>query len=504
MKLLHFSVIDSMPDFPALPLPDYARLVGAFRASLMKSENHILRYSPEGHPIFGAYVDSPSNEMVTWGILALGEWLQNRDCTWIQSTFTDFFNEKIDLFNNTPGKIYSEHWYLFYVNSLSGAVACTLFPDRADILSMLQRSADTMHATALKLNYDYNQQGYDYAAREPFTRKEAYRQPDSIAGYAYNMLFAALRAGKKEYYSESVNAMRLYEAFDTNPWYEIPNGSAGMFAAAWLHAHGEPMDMQKIAGWVFDSERGPLQSGKWGKEEVDGLMMGWRGYTREYAASAAYSMETLMPMQFVLPSVRYVPALAEAVSKYMRCALGNFRLFYAEGTEPLYETRPDSDHNIPYERFDILRDGHTPAACGDFYGQRSVYGAGYLYWAEALVRRTNDSEIIALDLSLTDWLSAEKYPVFLLRNPYDTEKTVSFTPAPVWEKVRPELYRGGCLCAKMAVLDTEAEAVPVSGGVTLTLPARSTRIAAVIPCGAAVSEENGFIKCNGVELIKAN
>ncbi len=501
MKYLHFPEIDSMPEFPALPLPDFAALNREFRSSVMKSENHILRYAPNGHPIFGAYVDSNTNEMVTWGILAVGEWLQNRDCTWIMPTFPDFFNDEIGLFMNSPGRKSSEHWYLFYVNALAGAVARALFPNRADVLSMLQRSADTMYAEAQNLNYDFNQQGYHFDTHAPFTNRDIYRQPDSIAGYGYNMLYAALHAGKKDYYSESVKALHLYESFDSNPWYEIPNGSAGLFAASYLNAHGEPLDIQKLAGWIFDHEQGPLHIGKWGKEEIDGLMMGWRDI-RENALRCAYSMETLMPIQFILPSVRYAPALGEAVCKYMRCTLANFQLFYARGTEPIYETLPESDHNIPYERVDTFHEDHIPTACGDFAGQRSVYGAGYLYWAEALARKTDDSEILAFDLSLSDWLADEKYPVFLLRNPYDTEKTVTFDPAPVWEKLQPGMYCNGHLDAKMILFEEKAEVTPVSGSLTLTLPAKSTRMAAVIPCGGTIEEENGILKCNGFELIK--
>ena len=206
--------------------------------------------------------------------------------------------------------------------------------------------------------------------------------------------------------------------------------------------------MKKIAGWVFDHERGPLQTGTWGGEEIDGLMMGWRGETRELAMSSAYSMETLMPLQFLLPSVRYCPALADAVGKFVRCALSNFQLFYAQGAKPLYETQPDLSHAIPYEKLMREMDGHTPAACGDFCGARSVYGAGYLYWLEALARPTDDPDLFALDLSLTDWLTASKYPVFLLRNPKAAECVVRFTPASVWRTVRPALYRDGRLaCA---------------------------------------------------------
>lgn len=55
-------------------------------------------------------------------------------------------------------------------------------------------------------------------------------------------------------------------------------------------------------------------------------------------------------------------------------------------------------------------------------------------WLETLVRRTDDEWILALDLSITDWLSDKVCPVYLLQNPYDKEMTVSFSVADIWKK----------------------------------------------------------------------
>ena len=99
---------------------------------------------------------------------------------------------------------------------------------------------------------------------------------------------------------------------------------------------------------------------------MTGLMMGWRGETRELAMSSAYSMETLMPVQFLLPTVRYCPALAEAAAKFVRCVLSNFQLFYADGSKPLFETQPDLTHDIPYEKLVSEMNGHTPACLRRF------------------------------------------------------------------------------------------------------------------------------------------
>lgn len=141
-----------------------------------------------------------------------------------------------------------------------------------------------------------------------------------------------------------------------------------------------------------------------------------------------------MPLQFVLPAVRYAPKLAETVSNWTRHLLSSFQLFYGKGQNPLKESRPDLNRAVPYER--LIQDPQTgePVACGDFCGHRSVYGAGYLMWVEALVRPTQEPWIFALDLSLTDWVSWQKTPVFLVQNPHDVAKEVSFRPSHHWKK----------------------------------------------------------------------
>ncbi len=428
-------VLEKLKSLPALTVPDYGALNQAFLRAMHDPETKMVRRNPEnGHPVFGAYLLSDSNEMVTWGILAVGHWLLNLDDRWIAPTYPDFYSEAFQVFLNEPHAVASEYWYLFYTNVLAGAVQQTLYRDDALALSHIKRSAQTMQKLARSIDYDFNAQGYDFQRGQPFCHRDVYRQPDSIGGYAYQMVFAGAALGLEGCLEEGLKAVRRYEAFLENPWYEIPNGSAALFAAAWLQAHGYANDVEKAAAFVLDHRQGPLQLGNWGAESVDGLMMGWRGEDRQDAMHSAYSMESLMPMQFLLPAVRYVPALAEPVSNWVRHLLSAFQLFYGKGVHTLRESRPDLCAAVPYER--LVHDAQTgdPVACGDFCGHRSVYGAGYLMWVEALVRPTQDPWIFALDLSLTDWVSRQETPVFLVQNPYMEEKTVCFRPARRWEK----------------------------------------------------------------------
>lgn len=485
MKYDTFKDLENMKILPELQIPDYSELNRKFIEVVNDPAYKIRRENPEnGHPVFGAYTESNSNELVTWGILAIGQWLMNKETDWIAPAYFDFFSKEHQIFLNVPKGSGSEYWYLFYVNLLAGAIKKTLYADDERAAECMKRSVASMRKMAESVNYDFNDQGYRFNEGKPFTNKDIYRQPDSVAGYAYQLLYAAKVLGEEDCLKESLTMIQKYEAFAENPWYEIPNGSAGLYTAAWLDAHGYKNDVKKAAGWVFDHDAGPMQKGFWGEECVNGLMMGWRGDTRKDALDSAYSMETLMPLQFLLPTVKYYPKLAEAVSNWTRHVLSSFQLFYGEGRTKLEETKPGEYTAIPYERLQRLEGRENPTACGDFAGHRSVYGAGYLMWLETLVRRTDDEWILALDLSITDWLSDKVCPVYLLQNPYDKEMTVSFSVADIWKKKRPDLLEK----AKVWDLDTRENLYTFTQTITVTLkPKEIKRIA--IDCEAP--EKNG-------------
>ena len=500
-KQFHFPDVDRMPDQPALPVPPLHELNKRFRQALLDEGNRILRRDKAGNPIFGAYIGSDSNELITWAIITLGEYFSGRDATWLTSTWPTFFTTPAQVYMNSPCSVECELWYLFYANTLCSALQQTLFREDPDVRKRYAASADALCRMAHILDYDFNHQSFRFDVMEPRAYKPQYRQPDSSGGYAYNMLFAALHADRPQYMEESLRAIHLYETMPSNPWYEIPNGSAALMAAAWLDAHGHPREMHRIAGWLFDHDRGPLQVGRWGGEEVDGLMMGWFGDTRAQAMASAYSMETFMPLQFFLPAVRYCPQLADAVGKYVRCMLSNFQLFYARGSKPLYETKPELDASIPYERLEYERDGHTPAACGDFHGHRSIYGSGYLMWLEAMARTTSDADLFALDLSLTDWLADERYPVYLLRNPFPEARTVTFTPASVWQRLQPSLWQDGQLTACIHNLESSARTL-CHKEVTCTIPAQDCLLIALLPEGETPIVRDGMICLGRAELCR--
>ncbi len=497
---IKFEMIEAMPELPKLAIPDYNELSGRFAEYAFSPENGILHYDDNLNPCFTSYTEGRGSEMVTWGILAIGEKLRGRDAEWLSSTYSTFFNDRVGIYLNSAVGERIEYWYLFYVNILAGAVMRTLYTDDKQVYKRWMSSADAMQKLARKVNYNFNEQGFEFNNDRVFTVKDIYRQPDSIAGYGYNMLFTAVHSGEKKYLDEAIHALKLYQNMQENPWYEIPNGSAAVLAATWLRSKGYDIDVERIIGYVFDHEKGPLQVGEWNGEEINGLMMGWRGDDRESALSSAYSMETLMPLQFLLPAVRYMPCLAASIGKYVLHVLANFQLFYGRGMKAIYETKPGTCASIPYEKLEAERDGRSPCACGDFFGHRSVYGGGYVMWLDAMVRKTEFNHVPALDISLTDWLSKASYPTFTVYNPYEREVNVSFDIAKRWQDLCPQLYREGKLhnFDIYSLDEHRITARRLSDKVAISIPGKSACTVVLLPGGSDIEAVDGWAYAKGI------
>lgn len=149
----------------------------------------------------------------------------------------------------------------------------------------------------------------------------------------------------------------------------------------------------------------------------------------------------------LLPLVRYEPAYANAIGKWMLNAVNASRLFYPQHIPREHQTLPDSADVtkgvIAYEgiaaasTFDTLyQDLKAPVAQGDGpkwmpgknppVSQYSVYGSAHVGLFGATVEQTNVEGILKLDLLATDFFRKPAYPTYLCYNPYVKNKTISF------------------------------------------------------------------------------
>jgi hypothetical protein len=403
-------------------------------------KNGVMHRLANGHLHFTAFLEGSGQELITYGAIVLGKLLRGEDVQALLPSLADYYHEDYGIYQNGIGDKRSEYWYLMHVNALSAAITRRALMDDTASVQRLKNSMNRLMELAHQIDYDFNDQGYDFEARRPFTNKDEFRQPDTVGGYAYLMQFAFETFGDDKYQAEANLAMQKYLSFGDNPWYEIPSGAMACLAVARMNAQGQAFSLDKAVAFALDPEQGSLHVGRWGDEEINGLMRGWKGHTREEASSMAYSLETLVLLPYLLPVVRYDHRFAKEIGRYALHTAANMRLFYGEFFAPEAQGRPDLTPVIPYEALHRERDGHSPYASGDFHGQKSIYGGALTLWWGEIVRPTSDPYVLELDLTKTDFLGAPDHSasgsgdsVCMYYNPYnhDVDVTISLGGEPV-------------------------------------------------------------------------
>ncbi len=416
--------IARLPQLPAAVPLDWQRAAAAFDRCIMDPATRVAYRDPQGAPAFTAFLEGEQfgtarHELVSFGPIVLGKLLAGDDVAALAPGVTRFFNPRWSIFLNTPGDSRCEMWYLMYANALAGHLVRRWAP-AGEAAALWRRSAASLRRMARRLNYDFDHQGYDFAAGEPWTAADIYRQPDAVGGYAYLMLLAHEWFGEAGFLNEAQAALGRYLAFPHNPWYEVPSGALAALAAARLNAvHGGSYDLATALRRLFDPAAA-LVVGNYGACEVNGLMRGWR----HSAPESAYSMESLMVLPFVLPLARYAPRFAADLGRYALNVAANARLFFSPAVDGA-ESRPDLAAAVPYERLLHEHGGRSPYACGDFQGHKSVYGGAYTLWWGALVQPSGDPYLLRLDLAATDFLDGDAPAAYLYYNPHGEPRRVA-------------------------------------------------------------------------------
>lgn len=456
----------------------------AFDAYVMNPANKVLRTRPDGTTYFASALEGTGDGgLTTFAPLTLGKILRGDPVDHLLPSMSAYFSDEFGLFLDGTHAQLCEYWYLMNVNALAWGVVKASLAHNAVWTARVRSSADRLITLAQQVHYNFNDQGYRFNTRAPFTNQDIYRQPDTIGGYAYLMLFAHEMFGDAKYLDEARHALNLYQSFASNPWYEIPSGALATLAAARLSIDDSSIDFSKVLSFALSTGGHPMQTGAWGGFEVNGLMA---GFSTE-PEGEAYSMESLMPLPYLLPALRYRPEYATDVAHYLLNIAANMRLFYADHIPRENQSRPDLTSAVPYERLTRTVDGHTPYASGDYDSHRSIYGGAYaLTWGE-LVRPTEDSFILQMNLSRTDFLCAKAYPTYLYYNPYDQPKQISL-PLGSGTYDLYDLKRGAFVKERQA------------GTTPLSIPSRDSRILVVVPAGAKRKQEKGVLLCDDVPV----
>jgi hypothetical protein len=220
----------------------------------------------------------------------------------------------------------------------------------------------------------------------------------------------------------------------------------GAYVAARLNAEeGRSYEYSKILDWTFNGtpecrEGWGMLLDNWNGYDVSGLM----GSTVDHGGFA-FLMNTYDSMWPLVPRVRYDPRYANVVGKWMLNASNAIKFFYPYEIADEHQTIPEQKHFtkgvIAYEG--LIKKSHlkkyenieAPVAIGDGpnwiegnpdVSQFSVYGSGHVGIAGAIIEKTDVPEILKLNCLATDFYRDEAYPTFLMYNPFDGEKTVTY------------------------------------------------------------------------------
>lgn len=411
-----------LPDRPEEKPLDFHALANAFDAWVMDTTHGLNTLAKDGRQVFPSALEGEQDGgLTTYAPMALGKELRGEGLPGLAASLKGYFSEPYGLFLDGAGATLCEYWYLMNVTAMAYGLIRLRFAKDPEWLARVEKSATRLKDMAQQLHFDFNSQGYDFAKAAAFTNHDIYRQPDAVGGYSYVMLLAWKLTGKETFLAEAKTAIDRYLAFAANPWYEIPSGAMAVLAAARLQAMGYPTNAEKALRFVLDAKVGLMATGKWGGREVNGLMA---GFCTE-PAGQTYSMESMVTLPYLLPSVRFRPELAGEVARLALNVSANMRWFYPEYLPKENQSRPDLPPMFPYERLSREEKGHSPYATGDFAGHRSIYGGAYVMWLDKMIQPQGDPWLLRWDLGKTDFMEPDLPPAFLYYNPWPEQKRVT-------------------------------------------------------------------------------
>ena len=392
-------------------------------------------------------------------------------------------------------------WYDVYPNVLYYAV-CDVFKG-VENSDKIQRSiAEQFSKADSVLAGNYNFSFFDYG-RMKGEVSDIPLQQDAAGGHGYVLYAAYQKYGKQKYLDHAKSAIAALDSQKESRFYEILL-PMGIYAASRLNAEqGCSYDIAKMLGWVFDGCKASdgrtgwgVMSGRWGDYDVSGL----QGSTTD-GGGYAFLMNSIDMAWPLVPMVKYQPQYARAIGKWMLNNANACRLFFPDQLPDSNQCLPGmqgyTNSAIAYEglRYEdgCDRPGVHPVATGD--GPKwtpdnpkesmfSVYSTSAVGILGAIVDTTDVKGILRLDCNATDFYSSRKFPVFLIYNPYKTNKEITYRIA----DGRKDIFD---------IVSKSYLAKGVGGLAKISIPADAAAIAVELPAGANIRSKEGKLIVNG-------
>ncbi|MEJ7587305.1 MAG: hypothetical protein WKI04_07055 [Ferruginibacter sp.] len=543
VKQLHIPRVDQMPYLPApLKIIDYHKLALRFDSTVYDFNatgkfwplvwvDSSMRNFPQ--PVVGLYTaladvrQGPGNNngifheaLATMGAV-LGATLVGIDKSNQQKRnyvgmLKNYFNKETGwdiMMNNTcpevallGGGYGRDWWYDVYPNVLFYAIY-DLYPDEPGFLEIARSIAEKFYKADSILNGNYDWSYFDYGKMKPM-KNQICAQPDVSAGHAWVLYAAYKKFGDQRYLKGALSALSALQSQPKNPTYEVLMPFGAYLSARINAEQGKAYDMKKMLDWSFDGtaicrEGWGVLTGRWNGIDISGIV----GSTVDHGGYG-FLMNTYDAAWPFVPLVRYDQSYATAIGKWMLNAANAARFFYPQYMPDDHETIPRlagvTKGVIGYEgmikQSSYKQHEHLkgPVAQGDGplwvpgknpeESQFSVYGSGHVGIFGSIVRPTNITGILQLDLLATDFFHDKAYPSYLYYNPYSTTKTVVIKTL-TGKKV--DLYNtvSGTFIARN-----------VSSSARIKISAQSSAVIVVVPGGGKVTYSGNQLLVDGVAV----
>ena len=398
-------------------------------------------------------------------------------------------------------------WYDVYPNLLFYAIY-EQYPDEKDFSWIAKQIAEKFYQADSILKGDYNYSYFDYGQMKPM-KNQICAQQDVAAGHAWVLYSAYKKFDNKRYLNGAISAMTALESNKINPTYELLMPFGAYLAARMNVEEGTNFDVHKLLGWTFDGtavcrEGWGVLTGKWNGYDISGVV----GSTVDHGGYG-FLMNTFDAAWPLLPTVRYDPAYANAIGKWMLNAVNASRFFYPQYMPADRQTIPQfaavTKGVIAYEGFaksstfdTLYMDKKAPVAQGDGpkwvpgknpeVSQFSVYGSGHVGIFGAIVEKTNVEGILKLDVLATDFYRNKAYPTYLIYNPHAQSKAVIYK---IKSNRKIDLY--DAIAQKFISKNVSVKS-------TITVSANHSALIVEVPMGSKITKSKGKLLANGTVI----
>lgn len=422
----------------------------------------------------------------------------------VQNYFNTDNGWNIFMNNTNPGVAklgggYGRDWWYDVVPNVLYYNVCDIFPEVENSENIQRTIAEQFYKADLILDGNYDYSYFDYSRMRGEINNIPLQQ-DAAGGHGYVLYAAYMKFGEPRYLERAKTAISALNSQTESCFYEILL-PIGIYTAARLNAEEETdYNIAKMLDWVFDGNKNPngrygwgVIADKWGEYDVAGL----QGSITDGGGYAFFMNSVLMAMPLV-PMVKYEPSYARAIGKWMLNNINASRLFYPDQIPDSNQWLPGMQNYtnsiIAYEGLRYEDDygkeelkGVHPVAIGD--GPKwnpnnpdesmfSIYSTAPVGILGAITKTTDIDGILKLDCNVTDFYSYPSHPVYLIYNPYNETREITYEISQ--NSGKTDLYD---------MISDEYLAKGINSAVRISLPADQASLIVELPEGSSTDNK---------------